>query len=235
MLGKKSMSLWKKYKWPISLFIIILIIGYILVYLIFKGSGFLPVGEGLQKSDWLSFCAEYLSFAGTVAVSALALLQGKHYAEISEAKEKRTRTQEIRPIFSITIGPLNKQLNGTAEAVNLYKPESWPKHKNVSISIENVGGFPISHVIVYDKYLLQLMKSGQTLNVQCAYEDSPDYGKKNATLIQLISSECECDNGIPKWLNISYEDVDGNEWCQSFELKTFGETKYYSLAELMEF
>jgi hypothetical protein len=37
------------------------------------------------------------------------------------------------------------------------------------------------------------------------------------------------DKGIPKWFNICYDDVDGHSMFQSFELKNFDGTDYYSL------
>lgn len=40
------------------------------------------------------------------------------------------------------------------------------------------------------------------------------------------------EQGVPKWFNINYEDVDGNEMYQTFELKNFDETPYYSLESI---
>ena len=40
------------------------------------------------------------------------------------------------------------------------------------------------------------------------------------------------EQGVPKWFNINYEDVDGNEMYQTFELKDFDGTLYYALESI---
>ena len=37
------------------------------------------------------------------------------------------------------------------------------------------------------------------------------------------------DQGVPTWFNVNYEDVDGNEMFQRFELKDFDGKLYYAL------
>ena len=49
-------------------------------------------------------------------------------------------------------------ISGTAEVFNLYDTSTYPKHKNVTISLENVSIYPILNVIIFDKYLFQLLK-----------------------------------------------------------------------------
>ena len=69
--------------------------------------------------------------------------------------------------------------------------------------------------------------------LQCAYEDSPDYTHKSKRLIRILQSEYErTDDGLPKWFNINYEDIDGNEMYQTFELHEFDGEQYYSLNEI---
>ena len=125
---------------------------YICIYLSFKGNGFITAGVNLEKKDWLSFLGAYLAFAGTIIVSIVATLQTKHFAEIEKDKAIESRKKELQPIFSINIDGLNQQISGTAEVFNLYDTSTYPKHKNVTISLENVSIYPILNVIIFDKY-----------------------------------------------------------------------------------
>lgn len=71
--------------------------------------------------------------------------------------------------------------------------------------------------------------------IQCAYEDSPDYDSKSTQLIRILHSDYECDEkGLPKWFNINYDDVDGNSLFQTFELKNFDGVDYYSRESINE-
>ena len=89
---------------------------------------------------------------GTIIVSIVATLQTKHFAEIEKDKAIESRKKEVQPIFSINIDGLNQQISGTAEGFNLYDTSTYPKHKNVTISLENVSIYPILNVIIFDKY-----------------------------------------------------------------------------------
>ena len=47
---------------------------------------------------------------------------------------------------------------------------------------------------------------------------------------KILENEFEPNgNRIPTWFNINYEDIDGNDLYQTFELKSFEDTVYYSL------
>jgi hypothetical protein len=93
-----------------------------------------------------------------------------------------------------------------------------------------VADKPIRNVIIFDKYLYQLLKPNEQKTIQLAYSDSPDIQKWKKHLLELLESEYEPgDKGIPKWFNICYDDVDGHSMFQSFELKNFDGTDYYSL------
>ena len=133
--------------------LVALVGAYICIYLSFKGNGFISAGVNLEKKDWLSFLGAYLAFAGTIIVSIVATLQTKHFAEIEKDKAIESRKKELQPIFSINIDGLNQQISGTAEVFNLYDTSTYPKHKNVTISLENVSIYPILNVIIFDKYL----------------------------------------------------------------------------------
>lgn len=123
-------------------------------------------------------------------------------------------------------------MQGYAEAVSLYDTSKKPKHKNFTIEIENVSLHPIKHVIIFDKYFAQLLKINESKELQCAYEDSPDYTHESKCLIRILRSDYErADNGLPKWFNINYEDIDGNEMYQTFELHEFDGEQYHSLVK----
>lgn len=195
-----------------------------------KCNGFITAGVNLEKKDWLSFLGAYLAFAGTIIVSIVATLQTKHFAEIEKDKAIESRKKELQPIFSINIDGLNQQISGTAEVFNLYDTSTYPKHKNVTISLENVSIYPILNVIIFDKYLFQLLKPNERKTIQVAYSNSPDVQKWKEHIIEIQESDYEStEDGIPKWFNINYDDIDGNEMFQTFALKTFDDTNYYSL------
>lgn len=152
---------------------------------------------------------------------------------IFEKKDAASRKKDIQPIFSVNIVAIDVQLDGTAEAFSLSGKGKNPVHKNVKISVENVNRFPIKHVIVFNKYITPLLKYNEVQFVHCAYYGSDDAKKWPNKLAVLTDDEFEHnEQGIPKWFNINYEDVDGNEMYQTFELKDFDGTPYYSLESI---
>lgn len=232
---REKVTFFSIYKWWFLISIIVLVGIYICVYLSFKGNGFIAVGIDLEKKDWLAFLGAYLAFAGTIIVSIVATLQTKHFAEIEKNKASESRKKEIQPIFSINIEGINQQVSGTADVFDLYDSSTYPKHKNVTISLENVSRYPILNMIIFDKYLFQLLKPNEKKTIQIAYSDSPDIRKWKEYIIEIHEADYESTkDGIPKWFNINYDDIDGNEMVQTFALKTFDETNYYSLEKIHE-
>ena len=66
--------------------------------------------------------------------------------------------------------------------------------------------------------------------IQAAYSDSPDIERWRKYVIEILESEfARTDEGIPKDFCINYDDIDGNEMYQVYELSDFEGTKYYSL------
>jgi hypothetical protein len=234
---KKQSNGWKDFvkrygKYFIA-FLIASILIYSIIYLCFIGDGFLSAGKDLAKEDWLSFLGAYLSFIGTVAVSLIALFQSSYYTKTENERRLYEHRKKIQPIFSVDIVEMNKQIDGTSEAFNLSNP-SFPKHNNIKISIENVNSYPITHVIVFDKYICPLLKCNELKYLSCAYYDSEDAKRWAKKLIVLTDDFERNEQGVPKWFNICYEDIDGQAMFQTFELKDFDGTLYYSLEGIHE-
>lgn len=228
-------SFLQKNKWWIIGSTLTLIFGYGIIYLCFFSNGVIPTGVDLDKKDWLSFLGAYLSFAGTVGVSLIAILQSRFFVERDKERSSLDRKKQIQPIFSVSILAKDSQVLGTAEVFNINKAETYPQHKNVTIEIENVGGFPVRNVIVFDKYLYQLLKPNEKKQIQVAYSDSPDIQKWKDHIIEIFETDYErSSSGVPKWFNINYDDIDGVEMFQSFRLMNFDATEYYSLEEITE-
>ena len=219
MEKKKNHSM-NKYKKYISITLIILFVVYIMIYLIFKGDGFLYVGKDLSKKDWLSFLGAYLAFSGTLLVSIIATMQSAFYKKVEEEKEYKQRIEKIKPIFSVTYC-----IN---EIINKNDIET-AKQKVITISIENVNDYPIRNVCVFDKYLYQLLKAHEKKDIKVIYSDWLNDLTKDKGYIVLYELDYERNEiGLPSGFNINYEDIDGNDWYQSFKLSSFDETLYYS-------
>lgn len=233
--AKNTTSFIQEYKWWIIILVGILVVAYVLIYICFLGSGFLPTGVELEKTDWLAFLGTYLSFAGTLIISLIAILQSRFYADGDKKRIEAERKKTVQPILSVNIASVDSQIAGTAESFSLDKPDSIPRHKNVAIEIENAGQFPISNVIIFDKYLWQMLRPNDKKQIQVAYSDSPDAQRWKKYIIEVLEEEYErTESGIPKSFNINYSDIDGNEMFQTFILKEIDETKYYSLDGVYE-
>lgn len=112
--NRKKASLIYKCRWWILVSALIFIIGYVVIYIVFKGNGFLSAGLELEKKDWLAFLGAYLSFVGTVSVSTIAIVQSKLYSEFNDVKEQKRRKKEIQPLFSVKIEFIDSSLIGFA-------------------------------------------------------------------------------------------------------------------------
>lgn len=216
--------------WKIVVCACVLIVGYVIIYICFFGNGFLSPGSELEKKDWLSFLGAYLSFAGTLIISLVAILQSRFFEDRDKKRIADERKKAVQPVFSIEIAGIDKQIAGTAEVFNPREPETMPQHKNVTIEIENVGQYPVRNVIVFDKYLWQMLKPNEKKQIQVAYSDSPDVARWKKLVIEILESEyARTDEGLPTGFCINYDDIDGNEMYQVYTLKDFEGTKYYSL------
>jgi len=98
----------KKYKTNLVVFVcVIILLALLLSYLWFVIKGFLPIGDDLEKSDWLTFCAGFLSFTGSLVLGAVAIWQNKQ-AQIQAAESNKVSKRmlalqeaEYSPIFTV--------------------------------------------------------------------------------------------------------------------------------------
>ena len=207
MKGNKSFI--NTYKWILILILVLAIGSFVAIYFVFAGEGFIPAGINLEKRDWLAFVGGYLSFVGTVFISAITILQTTYYNNKEASKQAKERNNAIRPIFAISF------------------LESCEASGDFNISLTNVGEYPISNVIVNGHYICQLLTTAGEKSISFSYSNS----KKH----KLLESEYEkSENGYPKSIIINYEDIDGNSYFQIFEMKTFEGTYYYSLESIEE-
>ena len=220
--------MWEKYKIWIIAFVVICILIYIITYaFMMPSNGPFYVGDGLSKSDWLTFWGGYLSFIGTVSVAIVAMTQSSYHNEMENRRRAEERHKEIQPLFVIEIKAIDKIVPGTVEVISPSDPNGGPKHKNVLLEIQIANEKPAKNVFFMDHYLGSVMKQGEERNVCTVYYDSPDSSRKNTV---LITDDVERDSeGVPKWLNIYYEDIDGYNMVQMFSLNSNMGTKFYQL------
>lgn len=87
-------------------------------------------------------------------------------------------------------------------------------------------------MIIFDKYITPLLKCNEVKYIHCAYYDSDDAKKWPGIMVVLTDDYERNDQGVPEWFNINYEDADGNDMYQSFELKDYDGELYYSLESI---
>lgn len=195
------------------------------IYYVFSKTSAIPAGIRLTRSDWLSFIGDYLSFAGTAVVSFIALWQTYHYNKRADQQREEDRWRSIQPVFSVEIG----RRNGP---IPYSKAPPGTKHKNVLIKIKTVTDHPIKHVVVFGEYKSALMKKDDApITCYCVFYDSPDAKYKGEGLV-LLDGNGGYDrdkNDTPISFEIRYEDMDGNDMFQIFELNSRSEHEYYSL------
>ena len=90
---------------------LLVIVGFIVIYFIFKGKGLIPEGINLERRDWLAFVGGYLSFAGTLCVSVISILQTDYYNRKESESEKKQREETITPRFSLSLNGVSDDNN----------------------------------------------------------------------------------------------------------------------------
>lgn len=164
-------------------------------------------GSNLGKSDWLAFLSGYLSFVGTIIVSIISLAQTAYYERKRKQKEKCDRTRNIRPIFSIEYSDFQEFT------------------EDFILKIKNVGEYPVSNVIINYCYISQMLLPNEELILKCSYSDNSKY-------LMPESDFEKSEIGYPKKIVINYENIDGDDWYQGFEMKSFEGSYYYSLCKI---
>lgn len=226
---------WKKYKKYIYEFGIITLVIFGVIYGYFL---YFLKSKAITSSDWLAFWGVYLSFIGTIAVSAIAVGQGHIYNEEENQRRRKERFENIQPVFAIKLEKIDGQLKQVVDQIDPYGHNTQKrKHKNFTISIKIINDNQIMNVCVYDKYIFSVMEPDHTYRIQFCYNDSPDVvlipksnriseGQGTVILSRDIDRDLE---GIATCLSIVYDDIDGNSCVQTFNLKKYDDTEAYSL------
>ena len=154
-------SFLKEYKWIFIFSIIILTVTYCLIYQYFSGNYFNSFGQGLDKKDWISFFGSYISFAGTLFISLIAILQTDFFTKQQIVREAKFRKRNIQPIFSIDLSMKTEQQVHCDSGSFPSNP-----HKYSYIKIKNVNDYPIRNLIIFDKYFCQLQEPNQPLAIE---------------------------------------------------------------------
>jgi len=201
---KDDKSFIKTYKWIMCGVILLAILGFVIIYLIFRNKGIIPAGINLQRSDWLSFVGGYLSFTGTLCISVITVLQTDYYNRIKSTQANKEREKAISPVFSLSA-------NGVSADKNSF-----------SIALQNLGKYPITSIIVNSTLLADSLKENEIKIINFSYS-----GVENS--IKLLESDFEKDeSGYSKDIIINYDDIDGHMWYQVFKFKEFEGVLYYS-------
>lgn len=199
----------------------------VVVYIIFSKTSMIPAGIRLTRADWLSFIGDYLSFAGTVGVSIIALWQTKHYNNLDEKHREEDRMRSVQPIFSIEV---KRNPHHVLSDSNAIIGATFVNY----VTIKNVGQTPVSHVFAFNKYQTALLQPDKTIEVFCIF--SGFKGKINIKDLIILTEDSFDRNkdDLPKYFNINYDDIDGRKMCQTFELIDIGGEYIYSLEETFE-
>lgn len=220
----------KKHKKTMIIMGIALVALYVLLYILFILNGPLPTGADLDKSDWLGFIGSYLSFAGTIVVSLVALAQASYYNEMENKRRAEERLKEIQPLFSVEIIAINKQPPGAVETFNPTTGEGLSQHRNFQLRIRIANDKPARNVCAFEEFVKPLLKPDEKMDLCVCFEDSPDSESKN--VLKILHSEYKADNeGLPDSFNIGYDDMDGHSMVQTLELHDSFQKKFYSLKE----
>ena len=203
---------------------------YVLIWLALLDDGPIPLGTGLSKSDWLDFLGAYLAFGGTVFIGLVAILQNMHFSKEESRRRAVERERLIRPVISVSIAARDKDfrvLAGTYSGVSLTYPGS------VTLEFKNAGSYPICNVIALDGYLCECLLPGETAEITCGYGEVPELIAGSGGLIRILEGDFgRSSDNLPEWFNVNYDDIDGNGWYQTFELRTFEGRNYYGLTDI---
>ena len=186
---------------------VVLALLFIAIYFLFICDSRLIAGQNLQKSAWLAFIGSYISVGATVCLSVITVYQTHYYEKLEGARRIDDRERKIRPIFSVELTDVSEDMEAFA------------------VEIENVGKYPIRNVWFNDIFFFQFLPIREKRKIELSYS--------NSAKDRILRSEYAQDemSGYSKELAISYEDIDGNERIQIFQLKEYREKLQYQFKE----
>ena len=178
----------------------IIIVSGLFFPLIVGGVYALPLPQIIEVSSegLLSFYGAFLGICATFVT----------YRKENERKEKERR-REIKPVFSV-------KLERSKNEENEYR-----------LILYNVSTHNICNVFLYDEYWKNVLGKGENKTNIGFYKTVEE--EKMGTASLKFNSNIELDEqGYPKELYFTCEDVDGNYWMCSFnKVEVDGEKRYF--------
>lgn len=198
---------------------------YLIIWLIFVINGPLPLGEGLNKSDWLIFAGGYLSFIGTISITYMVILQNKKFHEIEIEKLRYSQLPYFSKVIKSNIKEEFKKVeNGyLLDCPSLINYEN--KLKWIGIETDGLGAFcPEQEVEKQAIYKIQNIGIGVAMkiglrtienveynyNYHCKIGDTIHFRVDLASL-EKISQEIA--------INLHFFDIYNNEYTQKLICK----------------
>jgi hypothetical protein len=162
----------------------ILLLSYAVAYVAFAVNGFLPIGHGLSKSDWLSFYGSFISLLGTAFLGWIAFRQNE---QLNEMTQKLLRLEERRQIPTLVVSDYKLYSNSL---VITFKNISEATAHTISINaIRNSGGTDIrsifSQVILNPTRAINLIVKNDTFDCEMSWTDSSPHADMVLTLTAL--------------------------------------------------
>lgn len=124
-------------------------------------------------------------------------------------KEKKERTQELKPVFTVEVTLLDK-------ISDLFK-----------IDIHNHSEQPLSHLYFYDEFVATMAQKKYSFQVTYSKAIEEIEAIKPQFNITMDSDIIDSD-GYPKYIQLLCDDKDGNAWnCCYYKVKDCDKIYYY--------
>lgn len=149
--------------WIIGIFSMVFV--YCLVYLCFRGNIGFSVGVGLEKSDWLSFCGDFLGFASSTLMAIVVFRQDKKINSLMKIEYDPIlvfRVLDFKWLDAASVGTIFSRYNSLILGGQVllceqfvFEPINPPRELNIDcgtfqfcFSIANHGKLPVQSVVI---------------------------------------------------------------------------------------